>query len=450
MTTTTEALEPRLNPCRCGRKALVERFYDGDDPQPLFIATCEVCPVKTYDQLSAEEAARIWNEFVSAPIAPVVDEKVSGACRPLGYIYERPPEQQWCVTHNQPMNRCPLPATAPVLASPEVGNNLLKACREVLHNNGGVIDSLGGPDTYVMVRRADFELLDRADKAIRECAPASTVAPQQSEETITDAAWEITLGWFSANMPIDILETEPHETRMRVWIETVLTKRFGPASPAAIRDEALTLTDLQEAYNQGIEDAKCAIRAESQGGGYWAATYINAIARRCSPFRYTGLPADANDDDRERMINEAGLVDEVQHRMDQVVEAAVEWHQAGQEGGEWIEYADKLGAAINSLLELRDAPSKAATEYGAGAIVDRLVRISVEENADPSIRAKEAAEEILKRINAALTTTVPSEFIEAFGEGASVTIGQGAIPKIAAIIERVCFSTGNSEDQAMT
>lgn len=225
---------------------------------------------------------------------------------------------------------------------------------------------------------------------------------------------------------------------------------IAPASPAAIRDEALTLTDLQEAYNQGIEDAKCAIRAESQGGGYWAATYINAIARRCSPFRYTGLPADANDDDRERMINEAGLVDEVQHRMDQVVEAAVEWHQAGQEGGEWIEYADKLGAAINSLLELRDAPSKAATEYGAGAIVDRLVRISVEENADPSIRAKEAAEEILKRINAALTTTVPSEFIEAFGEGASVTIGQGAIPKIAAIIERVCFSTGNGEDQAMT
>lgn len=75
MTTTTEALEPKLNPCRCGRKALIERFYDGDDPQPLFMATCEVCPVKTYDQLSAEEAARIWNEFVSAPIAPVVDHR---------------------------------------------------------------------------------------------------------------------------------------------------------------------------------------------------------------------------------------------------------------------------------------------------------------------------------------------------------------------------------------
>lgn len=46
------------------------------------------------------------------------------------------------------------------------------------------------------------------------------------------------------------------------------------------------LTALQLAYNQGIEDAMCAIRAESQGGGYWAATYINAIARRCSPYWY--------------------------------------------------------------------------------------------------------------------------------------------------------------------
>lgn len=53
------------------------------------------------------------------------------------------------------------------------------------------------------------------------------------------------------------------------------------------------------------------------------------------------------------------LVDEVQHRMDLVVEAAVEWHQAGQEGGEWFEAAEKLGASINSLLELRGDPQSA-------------------------------------------------------------------------------------------
>lgn len=52
------------------------------------------------------------------------------------------------------------------------------------------------------------------------------------------------------------------------------------------------------------------------------------------------------------------LGDEVQHRMDQVVEAAVEWHQAGREGAEWFEAAERLGAAIDSLLELRGEPSQ--------------------------------------------------------------------------------------------
>lgn len=69
MTTKPQSnTEPELKPCRCGRKALIERFHDGDDPLPLFVATCEVCPVKTYDQFTADEAARVWNEFVSATV----------------------------------------------------------------------------------------------------------------------------------------------------------------------------------------------------------------------------------------------------------------------------------------------------------------------------------------------------------------------------------------------
>ncbi len=47
------------------------------------------------------------------------------------------------------------------------------------------------------------------------------------------------------------------------------------------------------------------------------------------------------------------LVDEVQRRMDAVVEAAVEEHSAD---ADWPEAADKLSAAIESLLELRDKP----------------------------------------------------------------------------------------------
>lgn len=48
------------------------------------------------------------------------------------------------------------------------------------------------------------------------------------------------------------------------------------------------------AYNQAVEDAKAAIRAESQGGGYWAAAYINAITRRCSPHVYVNRVAAAS------------------------------------------------------------------------------------------------------------------------------------------------------------
>lgn len=51
-----------------------------------------------------------------------------------------------------------------------------------------------------------------------------------------------------------------------------------------------------------------------------------------------------------------GLVDEVQHRMDEVVEAAVEWHHAGRIGGEWMDAAERLTNAIDSLLELRGDP----------------------------------------------------------------------------------------------
>src|ERR1051326_7104445 len=40
------------------------------------------------------------------------------------------------------------------------------------------------------------------------------------------------------------------------------------------------------AYNQAIEDAKAAIRGEKVDDPYAAATFINAIARKCSPHVY--------------------------------------------------------------------------------------------------------------------------------------------------------------------
>lgn len=57
------------------------------------------------------------------------------------------------------------------------------------------------------------------------------------------------------------------------------------------------------------------------------------------------------------------LVDEVQRRMDAVVDAAVEWHQAGREGAEWFDKAEILSTAIDCLLELRSDPT---TQAGSG------------------------------------------------------------------------------------
>lgn len=48
------------------------------------------------------------------------------------------------------------------------------------------------------------------------------------------------------------------------------------------------------------------------------------------------------------------VADECQRRVDTVAEAAVEWHQSGQEGDDsWFEKSEVLSRAIESLLELR-------------------------------------------------------------------------------------------------
>jgi len=63
-------------------------------------------------------------------------------------------------------------------------------------------------------------------------------------------------------------------------------------------------------------------------------------------------------------------VDEVQRRMDEdetillinaVVDAAVEWHQAGREGAEWFNKAEVLGQSIDALLELRAKVDRAGS-----------------------------------------------------------------------------------------
>lgn len=65
----------QLKPCGCGRPAKIEEFFIDDDPTKWYVATCSICPIKTYDQFTVEEAARIWNVCMSTRAAtPVVEE----------------------------------------------------------------------------------------------------------------------------------------------------------------------------------------------------------------------------------------------------------------------------------------------------------------------------------------------------------------------------------------
>lgn len=87
------------------------------------------------------------------------------------------------------------------------------------------------------------------------------------------------------------------------------------------------LTALQAAYSQGVEDAMCAIRAESQGGGYWAATFINAIARKCNPHVYVNriaaFPVDQSKTEFEQLSRE------------QIIQAITDIEDARESHVEW-------------------------------------------------------------------------------------------------------------------
>jgi hypothetical protein len=82
--------------------------------------------------------------------------------------------------------------------------------------------------------------------------------------------------------------------RKRGWDAAYLMKRLrkvldGPQC-------SLENTTAFKAYNQAIEDAKAAIRGEHVDDPYAAATFINAIARKCSPHVYVNRLATIEDD----------------------------------------------------------------------------------------------------------------------------------------------------------
>lgn len=81
---------------------------------------------------------------------------------------------------------------------------------------------------------------------------------------------------------------------------------------------------------------------------------------------HANVPLAALDTEGEMEAN--AIAQECQRRMDAVVEAAVEWHQSGQEGdGSWFDKSEALSRAIGSLLDLRSAAECfCGTELEAG------------------------------------------------------------------------------------
>lgn len=130
-----------LKPCKfCGGESMIEEFRDGDDPQPLFVATCKVCPVKTYDQFTAEEAARIWNTRVSAAsTAPVVDELIeafrdASIKAHIGFNHVWPWEEcRWieCEDRRKMLRR--VAAASPAAPTLPIADQIWNACKEIVY-----------------------------------------------------------------------------------------------------------------------------------------------------------------------------------------------------------------------------------------------------------------------------------------------------------------------------
>lgn len=80
---TTDGNKQALEPCPfCGRESKIEAFQIHDDPQWWYVATCVICPVKTYDQTTPQDASRIWNTRFRAGAVPANEwlNEIEAAC----------------------------------------------------------------------------------------------------------------------------------------------------------------------------------------------------------------------------------------------------------------------------------------------------------------------------------------------------------------------------------
>lgn len=129
-TTPYPAPEAQLEPCPfCGRASKIEEFFIDDDPMPWYVATCGICPVKTYDQVTPELAAQYWN--IRSPTVPSSEARAPtpscAECGAVGSVFIVEPSSQWFrIIHRE---ACPwATAFAP--------RGIHEVCVPVADNNG--------------------------------------------------------------------------------------------------------------------------------------------------------------------------------------------------------------------------------------------------------------------------------------------------------------------------
>jgi hypothetical protein len=142
-----------------------------------------------------------------------------------------------------------------------------------------------GHDPITLRQRMGIEI-DRHADAVVEAAVAWHESGQEGGD-----------GWFEAGErltrtieSLTSIRSASEMPRRRCSVHNQEEFKYESLEHELNATERPLLTELQSAYNQGVEDAKYAIRATITGGDgdQFKPYFINQIARTCSPHRYTG------------------------------------------------------------------------------------------------------------------------------------------------------------------
>lgn len=144
----------KLSRCKfCGRESKIEGFLIDNDPQWWYVATCVICPVKTYDQQTPQEAARIWNACAPQPstanlLTPEERDLVIGAIplQALPAFRNTKEAMEYAARHK-------MPAVAPVATPTDTEERIQRAAQSIWNN----LDRTWSVEELIDVIAAEFK-----------------------------------------------------------------------------------------------------------------------------------------------------------------------------------------------------------------------------------------------------------------------------------------------------